>query len=207
MENSPSGLPGFDVEFLREAFDRVGIPLEIQYMPWKRALDTAKKGEVSGVCSCSYTKEREAYLLFSEPLGKASSGLFSLASQNFEEVQGLEEVGKRSVGAINGYNLIKKLEAAKVQRTFELSSEKQGLQMLLKGRIDFYYSYEAPARYYLSQLQDAQKVKYQELSSTDYYSCFSKPAPGSAELLKKFNRGLAEIKADGTYDAILKKYR
>ncbi|WP_148301773.1 substrate-binding periplasmic protein [Sneathiella glossodoripedis] len=191
MENSESGLPGFDVEFLRESFKQVGITLQIQYMPWKRALDVARKGKVDGVCSCSSTKERAEYMYFSEPLGRASSGLFSLTSKNFELVNDLDEIGSRSVGVIKGYNLIEKLEAAGVQNVFELSSERQGLKMLLKGRLDFYYSYEAPTRYYLSQDGHSEKVHYHELSYTDYHSCISKASEGSEDLLKSFNEGLA----------------
>jgi len=207
MQNSSSGLLGFDVEFLNEAFSRVGVKPEFLYMPWKRALESAKEGKVHGICSCSKTSNRESYLTFSEPLGKASSGLFSLAERNFPKLKTLEEVGAQSIGTITGYNLNKKLRAAKLQNTIELDSERQGLRMLLKGRIDYYYSYEAPTRYYLASLNMAEQVQYQELAFTNYFACFSKKAAGTEELLKKFNIGLSEIKANGTYDRILKKYR
>jgi len=207
MENSSSGLPGFDVEFLHEAFNRVGVKPEILYMPWKRALESAKKGKVHGICSCSKTPDRENYLTFSDPLGKASSGLFSLTEQNFPKLKTLEEVGAKSIGTITGYNLNRKLRAAKLQNTIELDSERQGLRMLLIGRIDYYYSYEAPTRYYLAALDMAEQVQYQELAFTNYFTCFSKKAAGTEELLKKFNVGLSEIKADGTYARILEKYR
>ncbi len=207
MENSSTGLPGFDVEFLRESFKRVGVTLEIQYTPWKRALDDARKGKVDGVCSCSSTREREEYLYFSAPLGSASSGLFSLSENTLKPVKSISQIGSKSIGVIKGYNLIEGLRDANVQNIFELSSERQGLQTLLKGRIDYYYSYEAPARFYLSESQESDKVQYEELAQTDYYSCFSKAPEGSKILLEKFNRGLAEIKADGTYTMILDKYR
>jgi len=56
MEKSESGLRGFDVEFLEEAFNRAGIPLNIVYMPWKRSLAQAQIGKVNGICSCSRTE-------------------------------------------------------------------------------------------------------------------------------------------------------
>jgi len=207
MQNSASGLPGFDVEFLDEAFKRVGISLQIQFMPWKRALVSAKQGKIDGVCSCSKTKDREGYLEFSEPLGKASAGLFSLTARNYPKLQNIEEIGPLSVGTIAGYNLLNNLEAAHIKNAVKLDTERQGLSMLLKGRIDYYYSYKAPAQYYLTTLERTEEVSYHELSSTDYFVCFSKVLPGTTELLKKFNTGLAEIKADGTYNKILDKYR
>lgn len=207
MENSASGLAGFDVEFLKEAFMRVGISLNIQYMPWKRALEEARQGRVNGVCSCSHTKEREKYLSFSSPLGKASAGLFSLTENNFARLGTIEAIGSQSVGVIRGYNILKNLYAAGTENIIELSSERQGLQLLLKGRLDYYYSYESPARFYLARLKQSDKISYDEIDFSNYYSCFSKSSEGSEILLEKFNAGLALIKEDGTYDKILAKYR
>ena len=207
MENSASGLRGFDVEFLEEAFKRVDISLEIQYMPWKRALEQARTGKVNGVCSCSKTRGREAYMLFSAPLGKASSGFFSLAKREFPKLDTIDKIGNHSVGVIRGYNLLENLENAGAKSIYELSNELQGLNLLLKGRIDYYYSYDAPTRYYLAQLKQSADVYYNEFTVKDYYSCFSKAAGGAEELLKKFNTGLSQIKNDGTYEEILAKYR
>ncbi len=207
MENSDSGLSGFDVEFLRQSFKRVGVDLKIQYMPWKRALEEARQGRVNGVCSCSQTKERTEFLYFSDPLGKASSGVFSLTKNNFPKLKTVDEIGTRPVGVVRGYNIIENLKEANVPNIIELSDEQQGLKVLLNGRIDFYYTYEAPTRYYLGQQNKSKEVVYHELSFTNYYSCFSKSANGSKTLLKQFNAGLAEIKKDGTYDKILAKYR
>ncbi len=207
MENSASGLPGFDVEFLEEAFKRVGVSLDIQYMPWKRALEEARIGRVDGVCSCSRTKEREDYLYFSSPLGKASAGLFSLVENNFPRLKMIGGIGGRSVGVIRGYNILENLHAAGTENIIELSSERQGLQLLFNGRLDYYYSYDAPTRFYLQQLKQSVKISYDEINFSNYYSCFSKSSEGSEMLLKKFNAGLALIKKDGTYDKILAKYR
>lgn len=207
MENNASGLPGFDVEFLGEAFKRVGISLEIQYMPWKRALEQARTGRVNGVCSCSKTRDREEYMYFSSPLGKASSGLFGLVKKDFTKLDTIDKIGNHSVGVIRGYNLLENLENAGVESIYELSSELQGLNLLLKGRIDYYYSYEAPTRFYLAQLKQSEEVYYNEFTVKDYYSCFSKAAERSEELLEKFNTGLSQIKNDGSYEKILAKYR
>ncbi len=207
MENSESGLPGFDVEFLEEVFKRAGIDLIITYMPWNRALNEARYGRVAGVCSCSSTKEREEYLYFSDPLGKASSGLFSLTENDFSEVSRVEEIGDKFVGVIKGYNIVENLHSAKIKNIVELTDETQGLMMLLRGRIDFYYSYAAPTRFYLKQQNITSKVTYHEIAYGNYYSCLSKNTDGAEDLLKIFNAGLQQIKNDGTYDKILAKYR
>ncbi|MBL6933655.1 MAG: amino acid ABC transporter substrate-binding protein [Rhodospirillales bacterium] len=207
MENSDSGLPGFDVEFLEEVFKRAGISVQIEYMPWERALYEARYGRVDGVCSCSSTLEREKYLYFSDPLGKASSGLFSLSEKGFTNLTRVEDIGDKKVGVIKGYNIVENLHAAKIKNIVELTNESQGLEMLFRGRIDFYYSYDAPTLFYLKNRNQSDMVTYHEISYGDYYSCLSKNLDGSEVLLKKFNTGLRQIKKDGTYDKILARYR
>src|ERR1700741_4325798 len=58
------GLAGFDVDIIGEALKRIGLSVETSYMPWKRALELAERGDYDGLCSCSHTKDREARLLF-----------------------------------------------------------------------------------------------------------------------------------------------
>lgn len=207
MEKSDSGLPGFDVEFLTAAFAGSGTTLKIVYQPWMRALQSARTGKVDGLCSCSHTREREDFLVFSDPLGQASSGLFSVDDMGQPEITSLQDIGSKIVGVIRGYNLVGKLEAAKAREIVRVSSEIQGLQMLLHGRLDYYYSYEAPSRFYLKRLETVRTVKYHEISNTPYYSCLSRNSPGVEDRIRTLNAGLRRIRADGTNDAILAKYR
>src|SRR5919106_1369225 len=60
------GRLGFDVDIVAEALKRVGRSADISFLPWKRALELAGRGEYDGLCSCSYAKGREAKLLFSD---------------------------------------------------------------------------------------------------------------------------------------------
>src|SRR5262245_34160128 len=75
------GNAGFDIDIVGEALKRIGWSTEISFMPWKRALELAERGQYDGLCSCSYTKEREAKLLFSDELGAVSVGLFARSAE------------------------------------------------------------------------------------------------------------------------------
>jgi len=207
MENSDTGLKGFDVDFLEEIFRRADIALKIVYLPWKRALREAQRGEVNGVCSCSRTAERDSYLTYSAPLGRASSGLFSLAENKFPPLKKLEEIESKSVSVILGYNLIENLAAAGIQNIVQVASEIQGAKVLINGRTDYFYGYKEPVLFNLKQLGTSEGIAYNEIAYSEYYACFSKNAKGMDLLVERFNRGLKTIQADGTYDQILSKYR
>jgi ABC-type amino acid transport substrate-binding protein len=67
------GLAGFDVDIIGEALERIGWSTEISFMPWKRALELAERGQYDGLCSCSHIKERDAKLLFRASWGRSRS--------------------------------------------------------------------------------------------------------------------------------------
>jgi polar amino acid transport system substrate-binding protein len=207
MEKSDTGLPGFDVEFLKEAFKRSNIELEIKYYPWKRALRLAEEGTVTGLCSCSKSPGREKFLVYSDLLGHASSGLFSLLQNHPSPKTDLSIVNGHSVGVVSAYNLEKKLVNSTPSRVDHIPNETLAANMFLNNRFDYYYAYEAPARFYLKKLSSTKPTTYTELDRAEYYACFSKKFKGYETYLQKFNEGLASIKQDGTYEAIMAKYR
>src|SRR5688572_20878372 len=49
------GHAGFDIDIVSEALKRIGWSTEIAFMPWKRALELAERGQYDGLCSCSHT--------------------------------------------------------------------------------------------------------------------------------------------------------
>ncbi|MEP4191840.1 MAG: transporter substrate-binding domain-containing protein, partial [Sneathiella sp.] len=69
FENPDSaGLRGFDIEVVIEAFKRMDIDADVDFLPWKRVIASSKAGTIAGAVSCVYTKEREAFYRFSAPI-------------------------------------------------------------------------------------------------------------------------------------------
>jgi polar amino acid transport system substrate-binding protein len=206
-----SGLPGSDVEILQEIFKRAGIGLSIEYFPWKRAFVEAQRGEVDGLCSCSYVAERENIFHFTDEIGQTSVGLFTLANTTLPEITSLvalkAEVGDATrVGVVAGYNLETDLDQFHVNRD-SVVDDKATLEMLQKRRFDYLYSYKAPIDYIRQSKPDAPELRYTELRSNPYYVCLSKQVPRNAGLLAKINTAIAGMRKDGAIDQILDKYR
>ena len=205
------GLPGSDVEILQEVFKRAGTALAIEYFPWKRAFVEAQRGDVDGLCSCSYVAERENLFHFSAEIGQVSVGLFTLKDGNLPEVKSLDElkaeVGDTTrVGVVAGYNLESDLGQFHVNRD-SVVDDRATLEMLTKRRFDYLYSYRAPIDYLQKNRSDVPALRYTELRGNPYYVCLSKQVPRNAALLPKIDAAIAAMRADGSIDRILDKYR
>ena len=48
---------GLSYEVVLAVFDSLRIPIQVNFLPWKRAILTTKKGDASGVFPCGYKKK------------------------------------------------------------------------------------------------------------------------------------------------------
>ena len=203
IEHPTDNNPGSDVEILHEIFKLSKTELQTPFMPWKRALLEAQTGSVTGLCSCSKTKEREKNFYFSNKMGSNSVGIFlSEPSVNISKLADLKDL---TVGVVRGYNLENELIEKNItthttSRTIEL------IKMLDAKRIDALYGYRTTIKVHLKELKLEDKFNYIEIKNAPYFACFSKQVSNSKELLKSFNNGLEIIKKNGVYKNILKKY-
>ncbi|WP_259782257.1 substrate-binding periplasmic protein [Aestuariispira ectoiniformans] len=197
-------LPGFDVEILKAAFAQTNTQMQVHFYPWKRAMHLARKGTVTGLCSCSYRPEREEYLLFSDKMGTVSSGVFRTAS--VPAIDSLDDLKGRPVGVVSGYSLVSSLEEAKAAPVIALNDQ-AAVRMLAAHRFDYLYGFKAATEFQMRHKTGPVAIHYQETSKSNYYMCVSKRAPGAQDILDRFNQGLEAIHDNGTYQSIMDKYR
>jgi polar amino acid transport system substrate-binding protein len=199
------GLAGFDVDIVGEALKRVGLSIKTSFMPWKRALELAERGDYDGLCSCSHTKDREAKLLFSEELGAVSVGLFARSGDALAGIASVADLKGRKVVTVGGYNLESELIAAgaAVEAT---SSDKNALDMLVGGNVDLLYGYELTTQHFIASDPRSSAIVYKEIRRNPYYFCLSRAMPGAEAAMQGFNRSLAEMGKDGSIQRILDRY-
>jgi polar amino acid transport system substrate-binding protein len=199
------GLDGFDIDIVGEALKRAGLSIEMSFMPWKRALELAERGDYDGLCSCSYTKDREAKLLFSRELGAVSVGLFARSKDAFAGIASIADLKGRKVATVGGYNLEAELiiAGAEVEAT---ASDKNALDMLLGGNVDLFYGYEPTTEHFIASDPRSSPIVYQEVRRNPYYFCLSRAMPGADTAMQGFNRSLGEMDKDGSIRRILEQY-
>jgi polar amino acid transport system substrate-binding protein len=196
---------GFDIDIVGEALKRVGRSTEISFMPWKRALELAERGQYDGLCSCSHTKEREAKLLFSDELGAVSVGLFARSADVLADIGSVADLKGRKVATVGGYNLEAELitAGAAVEAT---ASDKNALDMLVGGNVDLLYGYELTTKHFIASDPRSSAIAYREIRRNPYYFCLSRAMPGADAAMQGFNRSLKDMAADGSVQRILERY-
>ena len=199
------GLAGFDVDIVSEALQRIGRSVVVSFMPWKRALEMAERGTYDGLCSCSYMKEREARLVFSDELGAVSAGLFARSEDALAGISSIADLKGRKVATVGGYNLETELmkAGADVQPT---SSDKNALDMLVAGKVDLLYGYQLTTQHFIASDPRSRAIAYKEMKRNPYYFCLSRELPGAEATMQGFNRSLSEMAKDGSIQRILARY-
>jgi polar amino acid transport system substrate-binding protein len=201
------GLRGTDVDAIAEIAKRAGLKLESRFMPWKRGYAEASEGTIDGLCSCSYREDRTALFHFSEAIGQTSVGVFHHPGDKPDPVTKLEDLTSAhyaKIGVVKGYNLEAELDDAKVPHV-AISGDQQAYEMLLNDRIDHLFSFRAPIDF-IARHETGKVAPYSELRSSPYFICLSKKVPDTAAMLPKINAAIAEMRADGTFDAIQRRY-
>tara|TARA_R110000868_G_scaffold258137_4_gene515392 strand:+ start:865 stop:1554 length:690 start_codon:yes stop_codon:yes gene_type:complete len=202
IEHPVDGYIGADIEVLNSVLALASKKLVTTYFPWKRALLLAQKGDFDGLCSCSYTKDREVDFYFSDEIGRNSIGIYSI---NKTKKKGLVSLKGLTIGVVRGYNLETELRKVSI-KTITGSSELNLLRMLEAKRIDAVYAYKTVVSELAKSNEFIRKFNYSEISSAPYYTCFSKKKSDSKGLLIKFNKSLKTIKENGDFEKIKRKY-
>jgi len=201
-----NGLKGFDVEVVETIFQTMGNPAEVEFLPWQRALETAYAGKAMGLLTCSRNESRDAHLYFSDAISFGTDGYFvrnNYPDPNFESIEAFRG---QKVAAVRGYTQQSQLESLNIDHTL-VRTDEIALNVLIGKRVDFYYSVKESNVFIANQLGLSDKIKFHPLKAKNFHLCFSKKWPKSKELLTKFNDGLAQLKADGSYKQIHDKYR
>lgn len=206
MEKSADGLPGFDVEILHAALTPGGLKPEIGYFPWKRALEYTRRGLQDGLCSCSRDPARDEWLMYSEDMGNVGVGVFVLATGDTPAIGSIRDLRDLNVAVVRGYNLHDELARENISTTLVADDDK-GARMLMHRRVDAFYTFRDTGRYFLARLGLGQDWRYIEFRNSPYYFCVNKFVKDAGTIIKSFNLGLRKIRADGSYDRIMAKYR
>jgi len=201
---------GYFTEITREAFRRVGYTLEIQWYPWKRAIITAKTGEAHGVLGIAYTEERIKYFSYSDIIDTDYYVFFASKGHSISYKGVLSDLKPYVIGIYNGSMVAKDLKNAGLKKLDNVTRDEQNIKKLLRGRIDCFPGSKRAMLYYINKKHPENKHDIVMLEppykAFPYYITISKKIPDHAIIIRDFNKGLEQIKKDGTFEKILKKH-
>ncbi len=197
-----------------EAAIRMGYEPSIDVLPTKRAQQMTAEGSYSALFTVTKSKKREKYCLFSDPITHIADVFFKRKSDKITWAR-LEDIGKRIVGATDGYNYAPVFQEAvrhgqlKLDLIASKHPELQHLRKLVVNRIDVTICERSVCSYLITKHRP-------EFNSLDFipkpigpvrsfHVCFSRKWPDAELLVSQFNITLEKMRNEGTVKAILNR--
>lgn len=194
---------GFNVDIIRAIAIDMGLDIDIVPMTWKDAIAKLEVGEIDGLEGMKRTAERDGLYDFSDPYYTSALSIFIEAQNNY--IKSLDDLThlKVAVQADDvAYAIVAKIAGVTIVET---DSQLQALELLIAGEVDGYIGNRETGLYSIQkyEYQDYVKIIGESLNPQHYCIALKR---GSQIQLSLLNRGLANIKKDGTYDKIYKKW-
>ncbi len=204
--NEPTGI---DVEFLEQVAERMGISIEYEIYPFKRALYLLKIGEADVMLGVLKRPEREHYLHFIEPpYKKYTHKTFYVLKGREHRLQKYEDLYKLRVGTRIGVNYYPEFDNDPKIAKEGVKSFALNLKKLQAGRVDTIISTETYGDYEIRKLglDDAiTKAPYAHREQQNVYMVISKESP-FANRLEEFNSVVADLIREGTFNRIKEQF-
>jgi len=204
---------GMSTEVVQAVLKEVGVQAPIQSMPWARAYELALNERNVLIYSIVRTPARESLFQWVGAIAPTRWYLYSLADRPVR-LNSLEDARGHQIATVNqdvGEQYL-------ISKGFRIGEELQSstkyehnYRKLKVDHVEMWISNELNALYLTRQNgEDPDKVLIRSLPIPDLSSdeglsmAFSRDTP--AETVEKFRAGLATIRRNGVYDAILRKW-
>ncbi|WP_136513906.1 substrate-binding periplasmic protein [Geomonas edaphica] len=195
---------GFSVDFITAAYKAVGVTVVYKVVPYARAMSQVKDGHYAGCFNAGEIESLKAdYLLPKQSIMISDPVVWGTISA--PHIKSYKDLERKTVGVVNGYNYDLQLtdneKIVKDVGPTELSSMKK----LALGRIDFTVIDRWVSLYLISRNKSDLQGKIRQvgvLQSIRIIPVFSKLHPDGAKARDLYDKGMAIIKKDGTYEKI-----
>lgn len=205
-QNEKGEIVGFDIEVVQAAAKRAGVELKFVNTPWEGIFNALGQGDRDMIVSAvTITEERKATMDFSDPYFDAQQ---LIAVKESSKVARFADLKKLKVGVqtgTTGDEAVTKLLGKTSTSIKRFESTPLALKELEAGGVDAVVADNGVVIHHVANNPGSKfkTVADKEFVPEQYGIAFKK---GNTELQAKLNKGLAEIKADGTYNAIFTKY-
>jgi len=207
---------GIDIDMVSAILEKMRCQCSFIEATWARAILEIQHGRIHLLMGATKTPEREEFAYFSMPYRQESFALFvrkgESAKYQFASLKDMLSVPFR-LGVTRGYYYGE--EYAKLSATpefqailDEMTNDNLHYAKLVAHRIDGFLAEPMVSMLELRKkgLSDQVEVHPLRLFSSDISVMFSKQLV-TPEFVQTFNRYLAELQANGIFEAILKKYQ
>jgi polar amino acid transport system substrate-binding protein len=205
-QNEKGEIVGLTVDVVTAAAAKAGIEVKFVNTPWEGIFNALAQGDRDMLASSiTITDERKQTMDFTNPYFDAYQ---LIAVKATSKVAKFDDLKKLKVGVqtgTTGDEAVTKLLGKTNTNIKRFESTPLALKELEAGGVDAVVADNGVVVNYVTNNPDAKfKTVSDKAFAPEQYGFAVKK--GNTELLEKLNKGLADIKADGTYDQIYAKY-
>ena len=205
-QNEKGEIVGFDIDVVSAVAKKAGIEVKFVNTPWEGIFNNLAQGDRDLLVSAiTITDERKQTMDFSAPYFDAQQLIAVKADSKIAKFDDLKKLKVGVQTGTTGDEVVSKLIGKTSTAVKRFESTPLALKELESGGVDAVVADNGVVIHYVANNTGAQFKTMADASFTpEQYGLAVKK--GNAELLEKINKGLADIKADGTYDKIYTQY-
>ncbi len=201
---------GLISQIVTEAFAQEGVNAKYTFYPWSRAMVHVEKGLEDASSAWYWSEERAKTFLFSDPVFVEQQVLFH-RKDNPVKWSDMEDLRGKRIGATIGYfygEAFQQAENAQLFHVERVSTDEQNFKKLVFGRVDVVVASRFVGQALIKSLfppEETATITYhpRPVNEGPLHLIVKINAKGQ-EWMDVFNRGLANLKASGQYDQILR---
>ncbi|KAF1020633.1 MAG: putative amino-acid-binding protein YxeM [Pseudomonas sp.] len=198
---------GLDFETTVIVFQRLGIDVQWEFLPWKRCLAMLDQGQADGALDIFHSQERDATLLYpSEPLSEVDFVLF-YANERPHPFQTLDDLKGLTIGTSPGYLYGSEFSDSTLFTQEPAPTHEANFGKLLRGRIDLLITDRRVGQHVLKELGLAGQITQAPtvVSSQQQFLAVRRGA-GMDLLVQRFAAELRRFKQEPAYTALSTRY-
>jgi polar amino acid transport system substrate-binding protein len=194
-------ITGFDVELSQKVADKLGVKLDVQDMNFNGLLTALSSQKIDFVAAgMTVNDERKKSVDFSD--GYYESSQVIIVMKDNTAIKGKADLANKKIGVqigTTGADEAKKIEGATAT---EYNAGFAAIMDMKNGKLDAVVLDYEPSKNFVAQNADI-KLLSEYLTKEDYAIAVRK---GETELQAAINGVIKDMKSNGEYDALIKKY-
>lgn len=205
-QNEKAEIVGFDIDVVSAVAKKAGIEVKFVNTPWEGIFNNLQQGDRDLLVSAvTITDERKQTMDFSNPYFDAQQLIAVKANSKIAKFDDLKKLKVGVQTGTTGDEVVSKLQGKTSANIKRFESTPLALKELEAGGVDAVVADNGVVINYVNNNVGSKfKTVADKAFAPEQYGLVVKK--GNADLLGKLNKGLADIKSDGTYDQIFAKY-
>ena len=205
-QNEKGEIVGMTIDMLSAVASKAGVEIKFVNTPWEGIFNSLQQGDRDILASSiTITDERKQTMDFTNPYFDAYQLIAVKASSKVAKFDDLKKLKVGVQTGTTGDEVVTKQQGKNSTNIKRVESTPLALKELEAGGVDAVVADNGVVINYVTNNPGAKfKTVSDKAFAPEQYGFAVKK--GNAELLEKLNKGLADIKADGSYDKIYAKY-